>query len=48
VEAPEEKPVVVLNDCGAVSEVTRGQYALWPWTEITPPPFDHYCPVCTS
>jgi hypothetical protein len=48
VEPQEKKAPVVLNDCGAASVVTRGLFLLWPWFENSPPPFNHYCPVCGS
>lgn len=47
VNAQETEPsVVLLTDCGAASDVTRGQYLLWPWFENSEPPFDRYCAVC--
>jgi hypothetical protein len=35
-----------LQDCGAISKVTKGDFFQWPWLEIGSPPFIYMCPYC--
>jgi hypothetical protein len=38
--------VLVIQDAGAASKMTRGTAIEFPWLEIGPPPFNHWCPSC--
>ena len=35
-----------IKDMGAATAITRGSPLLYPWFEIGPPPYNHFCPIC--
>ena len=43
---PQSGNSVELIDCGAASEVTRGDFIQWPWYEAGSPPFIYICRNC--
>ena len=47
VETKRTQQTVELYDCGAASQVTRGDFYQWPWFEAGSPPFIYTsCPYC--
>jgi hypothetical protein len=44
---PEQpRDLLEIKDVGAATAITRGSPELYPWYEIGPPPYNHYCPIC--
>lgn len=37
---------VELRDCGAATEVTKGDFIEWPYLEAGSPPYIYLCPEC--
>lgn len=42
----QDAPVLVIQDIGPATELTKGIAFITPFIEAAPPPFAYYCPNC--